>query len=1078
MRKLFVVLAAMLLLALISCGGGGSSNAAPQPGTASTVSDPVNTGGDNASPDANLVVVNFTDTASAQSSSSAKQASLSTRLWAVMKDVVNGDTYSLGAVSPSEWISQHDSSCVNEDNGYCGFASVMMGVKYLSDVKSLNLNIKPPLPTGWSNTTQVSTVVNNYSKGTLYFADYKNFGGLGLRYPDDMDTFSNALGIYGESFTGDSTQAEAENWIKDALKNNYPVVVWVHYQGASCTGQGWSFDDVTGSEARDKFYQGGRVTNEMTTCYEVIKTDTFVASNKDYSPLEQIKESCGTGCIIKPMGHYVMVAEINDSNSSVLVYDPDPNARTSDAGIRRYSKTSFFKVLKTFYNDTLKKLDPNFKPRMYKLCSTAGCPQVSNAFSTTAGPVVLSTNKVYSTSSTSPVVVPLVSNSTFSATGLPSGLSIDTEGRIVGSTGNTASNNIVQVTMINTANNISRSALQSINVVIEDNVIEALQFITQSLLNVATVGNAYLQSLGITGTAETPTFSLTSGNLPPGLTLQPNQIIGTPTQAGTYSFDITVSTSTSNVTKTFTHVVNPASVVVVPAPPVLSGINPPSITGMDDQQTVVFTGSGFSDGARVELTDMTNGGTYEKIPVSINSAGTEITISANFTSNPATWSARVIPLTGNPSGTITFSVIAPVNACPVISSVSPNAPTASTSAQTITITGNNYRTGAVVEITNLATGARTDLSPSTLTSVQIVVNCTFDAATQWSIRIINSDGTSSANTYITVNAPASTTVPAIPSLVSPGTATGPGTVLSNTTASLSWSSDASASYYAVAVRDLGSGSLVVDTTTNTPSYSVNLLEGKQYRWNAAACNAAGCSSYAAPLYFQTPGAAATTVDVQPLNVTIGSSSVTAGGSLLVSWQIRNNGTGTASTSNSQVRITTSNAAGGYGNSSNNVGSAQATGTIAAGATISQSTTVTVPSTPGTYYVWVIADNNSNLSQTNVNNDEVVCTTALTVTAATVTPSVSSISPTSMTADNLSHTLTIYGSNFASGDVVQFMWGQGTGANVWTISNHTPTVNSSSQITVSMNPGTVADTIYVRVCSGSNCSSGAQYVSVH
>ncbi|MBI4429586.1 MAG: peptidoglycan DD-metalloendopeptidase family protein [Ignavibacteriales bacterium] len=93
--------------------------------------------------------------------------------------------------------------------------------------------------------------------------------------------------------------------------------------------------------------------------------------------------------------------------------------------------------------------------------------------------------------------------------------------------------------------------------------------------------------------------------------------------------------------------------------------------------------------------------------------------------------------------------------------------------------------------------------------------------------------------------------------------------------------------------------------------------------------------------------------------------------MLVSWQIRNNGTGSAGTSNSQVRITTSNASNGYGNSTNNVGSAQATGTIGAGATINQSTTVTVPSTPGTYYVWVIADNNSALTQTNYTNDYAV-----------------------------------------------------------------------------------------------------------
>ena len=163
--------------------------------------------------------------------------------------------------------------------------------------------------------------------------------------------------------------------------------------------------------------------------------------------------------------------------------------------------------------------------------------------------------------------------------------------------------------------------------------------------------------------------------------------------------------------------------------------------------------------------------------------------------------------------------------------------------------------------------------------------------------------------------------------------------------------------------------------------------------------------------------AAATVDVQPLNVTLGSSSVVAGGSLSVSWQIRNNGTGAASTSNSQVRITTSNAAGGYGTSSNNVGSAQATGTIGAGATINQSTTVTVPSTPGTYYVWVIADNNSNLVQTNTSNDEAV-SAALTVTATA--PSISSVSPNSYPALNGNQTMTINGANFQSGATLTFV----------------------------------------------------------
>ncbi|MBI3676242.1 MAG: BPSL0067 family protein [Proteobacteria bacterium] len=48
-----------------------------------------------------------------------------------------------------------------------------------------------------------------------------------------------------------------------------------------------------------------------------------------------------------------------------------------------------------------------------------------------------------------------------------------------------------------------------------------------------------------------------------------------------------------------------------------------------------------------------------------------------------------------------------------------------------------------------------------------------------------------------------------------------------------------------------SGKLVVDTQTSSPSYSANLAGGS-YRWNVAACNDAGCSSYTDRLYFQIP----------------------------------------------------------------------------------------------------------------------------------------------------------------------------------------------------------------------------------
>ncbi len=98
------------------------------------------------------------------------------------------------------------------------------------------------------------------------------------------------------------------------------------------------------------------------------------------------------------------------------------------------------------------------------------------------------------------------------------------------------------------------------------------------------------------------------------------------------------------------------------------------------------------------------------------------------------------------------------------------------------------------------------------------------------------------------------------------------------------------------------------------------------------------------------------------------------------------------------------------------------------------------------------------------------------------PTVSSISPIAMAADGQPHVLTINGDNFVVGNVVQFKWGVGAGAGVWNTGN-APSISSSSLLTVNMNPGTVNDAIYVRVCrsaaqtTDSDCSSGVQAVTV-
>lgn len=100
-----------------------------------------------------------------------------------------------------------------------------------------------------------------------------------------------------------------------------------------------------------------------------------------------------------------------------------------------------------------------------------------------------------------------------------------------------------------------------------------------------------------------------------------------------------------------------------------------------------------------------------------------------------------------------------------------------------------------------------------------------------------------------------------------------------------------------------------------------------------------------------------------------------------------------------------------------------------------------------------------------------------------TPSVTDVLPATMTAGPAAQTLTVKGSGFSAGNVVQFKWGVGAGAGTWTSSIHAIDSLSPSQITLLMNPGAVADRIDVRVCksaaqtAAADCSSNASTVTV-
>jgi Domain of unknown function (DUF1906) len=95
--------------------------------------------------------------------------------------------------------------------------------------------------------------------------------------------------------------------------------------------------------------------------------------------------------------------------------------------------------------------------------------------------------------------------------------------------------------------------------------------------------------------------------------------------------------------------------------------------------------------------------------------------------------------------------------------------------------------------------------------------------------------------------------PDIPTALSPGGTVSPGTLLNSKTVKLAWNAMPRAATYGVAVRDMSTNVLVVDTSVTTNSYTTTFLANRIYRWNVNACTVNNvCSVYSGRLYFKTP----------------------------------------------------------------------------------------------------------------------------------------------------------------------------------------------------------------------------------
>ena len=132
---------------------------------------------------------------------------------------------------------------------------------------------------------------------------------------------------------------------------------------------------------------------------------------------------------------------------------------------------------------------------------------------------------------------------------------------------------------------------------------------------------------------------------------------------------------------------------------------------------------------------------------------------------------------------------------------------------------------------------------------------------------------------------------------------------------------------------------------------------------------------------------------------------------------------------------------------------------------SSASQIVVPIDPGTStsLVFVMVRVCRSVTQTTIDD----CSDgAATVTLEPVQgplPTVSSVAPNTMTADGLLQALTISGSGFTAGNVVQLKRGTGLDPGFWRTSPNAAVPSSPNQIVAQIDPGTVADVIFVRVC---------------
>ncbi len=260
--------------------------------------------------------------------------------------------------------------------------------------------------------------------------------------------------------------------------------------------------------------------------------------------------------------------------------------------------------------------------------------------------------------------------------------------------------------------------------------------------------------------------------------------------------------------------------------------------------------------------------------------------------------------------------------------------------------------------------------------------------------------------------PATVTPPNPPTMIAPGTASGPGTQLVTLTPTMQWNLSANATGHGLYIsrNDSGSWTLIYDDD-NVPNHSFltvpsgRLENGKQYRWNMRAKNSAGWGAYTSErLYFQTPGPpppppVSGTPNLRPSSLFISPSNGAPGSTAFVGFNVTNAGNAASRQCQVNVRITQPNVA----PTSNDPKLAETftIDAIPAGGFTTVTRSVQIPSglSDGDRSVWVIVDVDRAAGQAAADESDDRASTLFRVavvapTGPNLVPSNFSVSPSS------------------------------------------------------------------------------------